>query len=90
MKRTKKSLAIILAVVMLMSVLSLSALADTWSSITDTGNTGLTISVSSGTEHLSIAAAPSGASYDYVISSSIDDYFPQSFSMQVSNVRHTL
>ena len=90
MKKAKKSLAVLLAVIMLMSVLSFSALADTWSSVTDTGNTGLTISVSSGTEHLSIAAAASGASYDYVISSSITNYFPQSFSMQISNANATV
>ena len=89
MKRfTKQIVAIAMALALILSM-SVIAFADTWSSIVD-DTTGITVSVSSDTENLAIAAAPSGAGYDYVISSSVSGYFPQAFSMQVSNTSATV
>ena len=91
MSKTKKTLAILLAVAMLTSLMTFSALADTWDSVTDTGNTGLTISVSSETEHLNIDVnTDTSISADYVISSTVSGYFPQAFSLQVSNSSATV
>lgn len=85
MKTRKKILALILAVLMLSSLMATNVLADTWSSVTNT-LTGITVSVSSGTESLSIAAnTDPDITADYAISSSVSGYFPQAFSMQVSN-----
>lgn len=86
--KIKKLVAMLLALIMTMSMFCVSAFADTWTSITNT-TTGITISVSSGTEQLNIAANPSPAS-NYIISSSVSGYFPQAFSMQVSDTSATV
>jgi len=87
--KIRKFVALLIAFIMMMSMFSVSAFADTWSSVTN-DTTGITVSVSSETEYLNIAEAASGAGYDYIISSSVSGYFPQAFSMQVSNTSATV
>ena len=86
--KIRKFVALLIALIMMMSMFSVSAFADTWSSITDT-TTGITISVSSGTEQLNIATNSSPTS-NYIISSTVSGYFPQAFSMQVSDTSATV
>ena len=86
--KIRKFVALLIALIMMMSMFSVSAFADTWSSITDT-TTGITISVSSGTEQLNIATNSSPTS-NSIISSTVSGYFPQAFSMQVSDTSATV
>ncbi len=89
MKRNiKRIVSFVMILAMILSMSSMSAFADTWSSITNT-TTGITISVSSGTENLNIAVNP-GTESDYIISSTVSGYFPQAFSMQVSSTSATV
>ena len=80
----KKALAMILALVMVFS-LGVSALAvdatTEHSTVTDS-TTGLTVLVSKGVENLEFVTPTHGTTYE--ISSTVADYFPQSFSLMFS------
>ena len=80
----KKALAMILALVMVFS-LGVSALAvdatTEHSTVTDS-TTGLTVLVSTGVENLEFVTPTHGTTYE--IGSTLDGYFPQSFSLMFS------
>lgn len=80
-KSISKTTAKLLALVMLVALIpNMSFAADTWDAIMHSG-TGITVSVSSGYESLNID--PSGS--NYAITSTISGYFPQHFSLKVSD-----
>lgn len=87
MKRTnnlKKTLALLLALVMSLSLcITAMAVDGTWSSVTVGG---ITISVSTSAEKLQIT----GSGTTYAISSTINNYFPQNFSMKISDPSMTV
>ncbi len=83
---TKRVLSIALCLMMVVSLLPGLAFADdTWVSITH-GATGITASVSSGYESLSIG----GSGNSFNITSTISGYFPQHFSLKLSDTNATV
>ena len=78
--KTRKLLAILLTLAMMMGLLCTGAAAtgDTYSYVDDS-TTGLRISVSQATEKVQIAASTGNT--DYELSSTVSGYFPQSFSL---------
>ena len=80
--KTRKIVALLLAVVMVLAM-SASAFAadDTYSTVTDSA-TGLTVKVSTGVENLEFVTPTHGTTYE--IGSTITGYFPQNFSLMFS------